>query len=196
MLTLLTAFVGGADGERPSDVALMQGLARKNQGALETLYDRYSRPVYSLALRITRQPAAAEEIVQDVFLQLWRTADRFEVSRGHLEPWLFTLARNRALDQLRMKTEKQRRREDAIEGMPIASPPQNFEAGLDARRQGEKVRGVMALLPELQRKAIELAFFDGMTHSEIAQAMQQPLGTVKSWIRSGLLRLREALEAT
>jgi RNA polymerase sigma-70 factor (ECF subfamily) len=172
----------------------MQELARRNQGALETLYDRYSRPVYSLALRITRQPAAAEEIVQDVFLQLWRTAGRFEAARGSLEPWLFTLARNRALDQLRMKAEKQRRREDALDEMPLASPPQNLEAGLDTQRQGEKVRGIMATLPEAQRQAIELAFFEGMTHSEIAAAMQQPLGTVKSWIRSGLLRLREALE--
>jgi RNA polymerase sigma-70 factor (ECF subfamily) len=194
MLALLTAFLGAGQAGRPSDLALMQELARRNQGALETLYDRYSRPVYSLALRITRQPAAAEEIVQDVFLQLWRTAGRFEAARGSLEPWLFTLARNRALDQLRMKAEKQRRREDALEEMPLASPPQNLEAGLDTQRQGEKVRGIMATLPEAQRQAIELAFFEGMTHSEIAAAMQQPLGTVKSWIRGGLLRLREALE--
>ncbi len=178
-----------------SDAALMDQLVRREQGALERLYDRYSRAVYSLVLRIVQTPASAEEILQDVFLQLWRTAHRYQAARGRLEPWLFTLARNRALDHLRMKGEKQRRREDSVEflAQPIGAPnPEHF---LDAQRRAALVRKLIGSLPELQRRAIELAFFEGMTHSEIAASLNEPLGTVKSWIRNGLLRLREAMEA-
>jgi RNA polymerase sigma-70 factor (ECF subfamily) len=89
----------------------MERILRRDDSALEMLYDRYGRPVYALVLRISRQPASAEEIVQDVFLQVWRNADRYQNSRGPLGPWLFTVARNRALDFLRLKQEKQRRRE-------------------------------------------------------------------------------------
>jgi RNA polymerase sigma-70 factor (ECF subfamily) len=183
--------------ERLSDSALMEQLVRKDQWALEKLYDRYARPVFSLVLRITRQAATAEEVVQDVFLKLWRNAHRYQAQRGPLEPWLFTLARNRALDLLRMKQEKQRRREDAIEEnapLPFTVAAPNPEAQVDRQRRADKVRALMATLPEKQRRSIELAFFDGMTHSEIAAALSEPLGTVKSWIRGGLLRLREALE--
>src|SRR5713226_8982750 len=172
----------------------MQRLIRREAGALELLYDRYSRAVYSLALRIAQQSAAAEEIVQDVFLLLWRNAHRFEPSRGPLEPWLFTLARNRALDHVRLKREKQRRREDQLEQQPAAVAGPNPEYTLDRERRAERVRELMRALPGPQRQAIELAFFEGMTHSEISRTLGEPLGTVKSWIRNGLMRLREALE--
>ena len=175
----------------------MTQLRDRNSGALETLYDRYSRPVYSLVLRISQQATAAEEIVQDVFFHLWRHADRYDASRGPLEPWLFTMARNRALDFLRLKSEKQRRLEDAYEIDPPPSamtPAQAPELRIDQERRAVKVRAVMAELPETQRRAIEMAFFDGLTHSEIAAALGEPLGTIKSWIRGGLLRLRESLE--
>ena len=93
------------EGKQTSDADLMARILQRDSGALETLYERYARPVYSLVLRISQQPASAEEIVQDVFMQLWRSADRFQISRGPLEPWLFTMARNRALDFLRLKRE-------------------------------------------------------------------------------------------
>jgi RNA polymerase sigma-70 factor (ECF subfamily) len=181
-----------AGGERPDDAALMAELARGEQAALERLYDRYGRAVYSLVLRITQHGAMAEEIVQDVFLQLWKNAPLYQPERGRLEPWLFTIARNRALDHLRLKREKQRRLEDAMEIEPSAVAP-NPEAYVDQQRRSEKVRAVMAALPADERRAIELAFFDGMSHSEVATALAKPLGTVKSWIRNGLLRLREEL---
>ena len=179
----------------PSDAALMARVLHRDSRALELLYDRYSRLVYSLVLRIAQQPASAEEIVQDVFLQIWRNAKRYQAARGPLGPWLFTVARNRALDFLRLKREKQRRREDpedfSILPAAVASP--DPEGALDQARRGEQVRAQMGSLPEAQRRAIELAFFEGMTHSEISAAMGEPLGTVKSWIRGGLLRLREVL---
>ena len=184
------------EGSQPTDALLMERILQRDAQALETLYDRYARPVYSLVLRISQQPASAEEIVQDVFLQLWRNAKQYQATRGPLEPWLFTVARNRALDFLRLKREKQRRREDSTDfDLPPSSVVQpNPEAAMDQARRAEKVRALMSSLPEPQRRAIELAFFEGLTHSEISAAIGEPLGTVKSWIRGGLLRLRESLE--
>jgi RNA polymerase sigma-70 factor (ECF subfamily) len=180
--------------DQPSDAELMEQLIRREPWALERLYDRYARPVYSLVLRIAQQAASAEEIVQDVFLQLWRNADLYQAARGPLEPWLFTLARNRALDHVRLKREKQRRREETLNERPFPCGAPNPEQLVDRERRAERVRQLMASLPPRQRQAIELAFFEGMTHSEIAAALREPLGTVKSWIRAGLLRLRESLE--
>jgi RNA polymerase sigma-70 factor (ECF subfamily) len=183
------------ENENPPDAALMARILQQEPRALEILYDRYARPVYSLVLRISQQAAAAEEIVQDIFLQLWRHADRYDSSRGPLEPWLFTVARNRALDFQRRNSEKQRRREDTLDNDPVSVrlEPQ-AEQRIDQERRAARVRALMAELPEPQRRAIELAFFDGMTHSEIAAALGEPLGTVKSWIRGGLQRLRETIE--
>jgi RNA polymerase sigma-70 factor (ECF subfamily) len=184
------------EGNQPTDGALMERILQRDASALEILYDRYGRPVYSLVLRIAQQPASAEEIVQDVFLQLWRSAERFQISRGPLEPWLFTMARNRALDFLRLKREKQRRREDSTDSdLPFSAVIRpDPEGEIDMTRRSEKVRALMSSLPGPQRRAIELAFFEGMSHSEISAAMGEALGTVKSWIRGGLLRLRESFE--
>ncbi len=184
--------------DQPSDAALMERLARERDvNALDKLYDRYSRLVYSVVLRILQQAASAEEIVQDVFLQLWRNAHLYDASRGPLQPWLLTMARNRSLDFMRLKREKQRRREDVLDDAPapVAVAP-NLDVQIDEHRRAARVRELMRALPTPQLKAIELAFFEGLSHSEIAAAMQQPLGTVKSWIRNGLLRLKEGLEAT
>jgi RNA polymerase sigma-70 factor, ECF subfamily len=184
------------EGNQPTDAALMERLLHRDTSALEILYDRYGRPGHSLVLRISQQPASAEEIVQDVFLQLWRSAERFQSSRGPLEPWLFTMARNRALDFLRLKREKQRRREDSTDSdVPFSAVIQpDPEGEIDQSRRAEKVRALLSSLPALQRRAIELAYFEGMSHSEISAAMGEALGTVKSWIRGGLLRLREMLQ--
>jgi RNA polymerase sigma-70 factor (ECF subfamily) len=196
-ILLLAVVQTWPEGNEPTDASLMERVLQSDSGALETLYDRYARHVYSLVLRISQQPASAEEIVQDVFLQLWRNAKRYQAARGPLEPWLFTVARNRALDFLRLKRGKQRRREDSADFdlPPSAVVRPDPEGAIDQSRRAEKVRALMNSLPALQRRAIELAFFEGMTHSEISAAIGEPLGTVKSWIRGGLLRLRESLEA-
>ena len=178
-----------------SDAALVQQLLRRDVRAFEQLYDRHSRMVYGLVLRILQQGSTAEEVVQDVFLQLWRNASRDQASRGPFVPWLLTLARNRALDTLRLKSERQRRREDQTEELPqIAQLPQ-YEQALDEKRRAEVVRSLMSSLSPPQKKAIELAYFEGLSHSEIAEALHEPLGTVKSWIRNGLIRLKEGLRA-
>lgn len=179
-----------------SDGALVQRLLGRDVRAFEELYDRHSRVVYSLVLRILQQRSVSEEVVQDIFFHLWRNAERYDGTRGAFLPWLLTLARNRALDHLRLKGERQRRREEQAEVLPPVPTAPNFEGLLDEMRLAARVREVMGTLQPQQRRAIELAYFEGLSHSEIASTLQQPLGTVKSWIRNGLLRLKEELQAT
>jgi RNA polymerase sigma-70 factor, ECF subfamily len=171
-------------------------LLQKDVSAFEQLYDRHSRSVYSLLLRVQQQAGTAEEVVQDVFLQLWRNAAQYDSSRGPFVPWLFTLARNRALDTLRLKSERQRRREDQTDELPAVASAPEYEKALDEKRRAERVRTMVSFLNPQQRKAIELAYFEGLSHSEIAAALKEPLGTVKSWIRNGLLRLKQGLQAS
>jgi RNA polymerase sigma-70 factor (ECF subfamily) len=178
------------------DAALMRRLLQRDVSAFEELYDRHSRIVFALVLRILQQSSTSEEVVQDVFLQLWRNAARYDVTRGPFLPWLLTLARNRALDQLRLKSERQRRREDQTEELPPVVTIPDFEGSLDEQHRAKRVRELMASLNPQQKRAIELAYFEGLSHSEIAKALKEPLGTVKSWIRNGLLRLKEGLQAT
>ncbi len=178
------------------DAALVRRLLQRDVGAFEELYDRHSRLVYALVLRILRQATTAEEVVQDIFLQLWRKASQYDGSRGPFVPWLLTMARNCALDQLRLKSERQRRREEQAEKLPPVPTIPDFEASIDEKRRASRVRALIAELSPQQQKAIELAYFEGLSHSEIADTLKQPLGTVKSWIRNGLLRLKEGLQAT
>ncbi len=192
----LAALIPTADHEASPDAMLVSRLLQKDVSAFEQLYDRHSRSVYGLLLRILQQTGTAEEVVQDVFLQLWRNAGQYDESRGPFVPWLLTLARNRALDTLRLKSERQRRREDQTEEMPPVFAAPEYEKQLDEKRRAEKVRVLMGSLNPQQKKAIELAYFEGLSHTEIAAALNEPLGTVKSWIRNGLLRLKEGLQAT
>lgn len=192
---LLVALTSRDSSEVSRDAALVHRLLHQDVNAFEQLYDRHSRIVYSLVLRILQQTQTAEEVVQDVFLQVWRNAAQYQESRGPFVPWLLTMARNRALDTLRLKSERQRRREDQAEELPSISEAPQYEKELDQKRRAERVRSLMAQLSAPQQKAIEMAYFDGLSHSEIASALHEPLGTVKSWIRNGLLRLKEGLSA-
>jgi len=178
------------------DAMLVHQLLQRDVDAFEQLYDRHSRIVYALVLRIVQQASTAEEVVQDVFLQLWRNASRYDTRRGPFVPWLMAVARNRALDHLRLKSERQRRREDQTEELPPVIDFPQFEKALDEKRRAERVRAVMGALNPQQKKVIELAYFEGLSHTEIAERLKEPLGTVKSWIRNGLLRLKEGLQTT
>jgi RNA polymerase sigma-70 factor (ECF subfamily) len=192
----LAVFTPSDPTEVSPDAALVRRLLQRDVGAFEELYDRHARIVYALVLRILQQATTAEEVVQDVFLQVWRNAAQFDCSRGPFLPWLLTLARNRALDQLRLKSERQRRREDQADDLPPVVARPDFEGSLDEKRRATRVRELMASLNPHQKRAIELAYFEGLSHSEIANVLKEPLGTVKSWIRNGLLRLKEGWQAT
>lgn len=169
------------------DAALIARIRAGEQGAMADLYDRYAGVVYGVALRVLTSTAAAEDVVQEVFLQLWRNPQAFNADRGRLAPWLAVIARNRAIDLLRKRPP-----EDDIDELPISTGA-NLEDEASQKLVVDKVRGVLGGLPQDQRKALEMAFFEGMTHSEIAGKTGEPLGTVKTRIRSGLLALRKVL---
>lgn len=189
----LAALLPKQNGEAALDASLVRQLLQRDMRAFEQIYDRHSRLVYGLVYRIVQQAGTAEEVVQDVFLQLWRNAARYDASRGPFLPWLLTMARHRALDTLRLKSERQRRREDQTDELPGACAAPQFEKQLDEKRRAVQVRELMTSLQPQQKRAIELAYFEGLSHTEIAATLQEPLGTVKSWIRNGLMRLREGL---
>jgi RNA polymerase sigma-70 factor (ECF subfamily) len=150
------------------------------------LYDRYSGIVYGVGLRVLRDTTAAEDLLQEVFLQLWRNPQSFNPERGRLAPWLAVIARNRAIDMLRKRPQEQ-----DIDELPISTGI-NLEDTTVQRLAVEKVRGVLAGLPPEQRQALEMAFFEGVTHTEIAAKTGEPLGTVKTRIRSALMAVRKA----
>jgi RNA polymerase sigma-70 factor (ECF subfamily) len=168
------------------DAALIARLRAGDENAMSDLYDRYSGVVYGVALRVLRDATAAEDLLQEVFLQLWRRPQSFNADRGRLAPWLAVIARNRAIDVLR-----KRPAEEDISELPITSTVDLEDTALQ-RLAVDKVRGVVAALPAEQRKALEMAFFEGMTHTEIAAKTGEPLGTIKTRIRSALLAVRKA----
>lgn len=172
------------------DSALMKRVASGDEEALAALYDRHSGPVYSLIRRIVQDEGAAEEILQDVFLHVWRIAPRFDQERGQLRGWLLVMARNRALSHLRRLPRIQ------VEDMDLyAISSNNAQDLLFAEHElTAKVRGALEELPVEQGTLLEMAYFEGMTHSEIAARTGQPLGTVKTRLRSGLTSLRRIFQ--
>jgi RNA polymerase sigma-70 factor (ECF subfamily) len=156
---------------------------------MATLYDRYSSIVYSVALRVLADTGAAEDVLQEVFMQLWRNPTAFDASRGSLGAWLAVITRNRSIDALR-----KRRSETDIDEVIVSVQP-DLASEAERTRALEKVRGVLGSMPVSQRTALELAFFEGLTHTEIAGKTGEPLGTIKTRIRSGLLTIRKAFEA-
>ncbi len=171
------------------DAALLVLVQKGDEYAMASLFDRYSKVVYSVALRVLRDPASAEDVLQEVFMQIWHNPGVFVATRGSLGGWLAVVARNRSIDTLRRK-----RPTEQVEEMALAS---NYNLADEAERNSmmEKARGVIRLLPVEQRKTLEMAFFDGLTHSEIAEMTGDPLGTVKTRIRSALTSLRKAFPA-
>src|SRR5271169_2917306 len=166
----------------------MERVVHKDESALSALYDRYSGLVFSEVKRILRDTGAAEEILQDLFYQIWRTAERFDAGKGSLAGWLLVAARNRAISKLRRKSGKSEElKEDSVSlGVDVESHAvQNLLL--------DKVRTVMGSLPDGQREALECAYFEGMSHSEIAVKTGQPLGTVKTRMRSVMEALKKVL---
>jgi RNA polymerase sigma-70 factor (ECF subfamily) len=194
---LLWAVIAGSAGrwseDRTVDQAVLGRMGRGDEAALAELYDRHARPVYSLALRILQDTADAEDVVQEVFAQAWRQASRYDARRGAPVAWLLTMARSRAIDRLRAK----RVRPDSVPPSEnlreIADQATLPDAQLLTTEQVARVRTALADLPMLQRAALELAYYEGLTHAEIAERLEQPLGTVKTRIRLAMGKLREAL---
>jgi len=169
---------------------LARALRRGEERALAELYDRFGGAVYSLALRITRDSGSAEEISLDSFLQVWRQADRFNADHGSLSSWLFTIVRSRAIDRVRAAGAAKRTQAEDI--TPVTTPHQPDEIA-DVAERRQLVRQAMALLPPAQRAALELAYYEGLSHSQIAARLGEPLGTIKTRIRQAMQVMRRTL---
>ncbi|MFL6333997.1 MAG: sigma-70 family RNA polymerase sigma factor [Pyrinomonadaceae bacterium] len=179
------------------DAELLRAVARGDEAAFARVYDRYGAILLGLMLRILRSRPEAEDVLQEVFLQVWQQARSFDPARGRAFTWLATLARSRAIDRLRALDSRERAAQRSAEdGQPPAAEQPGWaeEEAIRAER-AEAVRAALAELPEEQRQVLLLAYLDGMSQSEIAAAKNQPLGTVKTRTRTGLRRLSESLRA-
>jgi RNA polymerase sigma-70 factor, ECF subfamily len=172
-------------------VELLHAIARGDEQALASLYDRYKVILLSLVLRILHRRDEAEDVLQELFLQVWKRATDFDAARGRPFTWLVTMARSRAIDRLRSLDARRRATTEAAR----AADEEWADAVTDAIRseQSEIVRRALAELPEEQRRALLLAYFEGLTQTEIAARLNAPLGTIKTRMRSGMIRLRELL---
>jgi RNA polymerase sigma-70 factor, ECF subfamily len=185
----------------PADEVLIARMVARDQEALAILYDRYRCVLFSLALRILRDRAEAEEALADVFLQAWRQAQGFEARRGSVGAWLVTLCRSRAIDRVRARGRRDAaldtvaRSEGAGEGPGTSSAGPGPEEAADRMLKRRRIGAALGSLSQEQRRAVEMAYYEGLSHTEIAAALGAPLGTVKTRIRDGLLALRQKLSA-
>ena len=177
-----------------ADRAALERIARGELGALDDLYERYKTMAYSIAYRITNDPTLAEDVVQDAFLGAWRNAARYIEGRGSVKTWLLSIVHHRAIDAVR-----RRRPTTELPEVEAVPPPElrlpDVWADVSARLDAETVQQALGALSDVQREAIELAYFGGLTQQEIADRTATPLGTVKSRMRLGLLAMCRALEA-
>jgi RNA polymerase sigma-70 factor (ECF subfamily) len=178
------------------DAGLLRAVARGDESAFARVYDRYSPILFGLLLRILRSRSEAEDVLQEVFLQVWQQARSFDPARGRAFTWLVTLARSRAIDRLRAVDSRERAALRSTEDAPPTPERQEWAEDVAIRAErAEAVRGALAELPDEQRQVLVLAYLEGMSQSEIAAAKNQPLGTVKTRTRSGLKKLSESLSA-
>lgn len=168
----------------------MERIVQRDESALAELYDRYAGMLTSVLCRILRDSQAAEEILQDIFFQLWRTASQFDARRGSLPGWLAVIARNRAISRVRRKNPAEG--EELGENTVVVV--HNLETVVGLREMMTRVTTVVGRLPKEQREALELAYFEGMTHSEIARHTGDPLGTVKTRLRTAVETLKRDLQ--
>jgi len=181
---ILATIIGG-------DTELLQRLQRREPEALGELYDKYGRLVYSLILRVVRDSGTAEDLVQETFIRVWNRVQSFDSQKGSIAPWILAVARNRAIDYLRSA----QARHDPVELNQMDHPSlySEMETDLLNRDSARRIQTAMQKLPDTQRQVIEFAYFEGLSQTEMAERMGQPLGTIKTWVRSALRVLREEL---
>lgn len=178
----------------PSDAALVKQMTAGDEGALSVIYDRYSAMLFGMLMRVLNNKQTAEEVLQDLFLQLWRSADKFDPARGSLPAWLLVIGRNRAISRLRGRPSLEVLEEtDGLYANTLASTA-NIEDEASRMELMETLKTALAQLPAEQRQAVELAYFEGMTQSEIAAKTGSPLGTVKTRMRSAMQVLKKRLD--
>jgi RNA polymerase sigma-70 factor (ECF subfamily) len=173
-------------------VQLIEKVANQDRDAFSQLYDRFSTLVFTLALRMLRVRSDAEDLLQEVFVQVWRQAQGYSPARGSPEAWIINIARSRAIDKIR--SIRRREKNFVLTDDPArAESGENVESAVAESEAKLTMNSALANLPEAQRKVLELAYFDGLTQTEIAERLAEPLGTIKTRMRSGIHRLREML---
>jgi RNA polymerase sigma-70 factor, ECF subfamily len=180
----------GAPDDARTDIALLDRVIARDGRAIGELYDRHGRLLYGLILRILRDRSEAEEVLQEVFVQVWTRADTYNVELGAPIAWLVRIARNRAIDQLRANNVRAR----TVEASPLPQPVETPEARAAVSEQQRAVARALDALPLEQRELIEHAYFQGLTQSELAERFNLPLGTVKTRVRMGMMALRRELQ--
>jgi RNA polymerase sigma-70 factor, ECF subfamily len=192
-LGFIISFVGPAVlSAREDDTTLLGRIADGDATALRSLYRRVSNRAMAIALRLLKDKAEAEDIVQDTFLEVWRRAAQYEPSRGGAAAWVVTIARNRAIDRLRAHARSAKKTRAQLDQPSVSSEPVGLELALQ-KRDRERVLGALLSLPPEQRYVIELAYFEGMSQTEIASHSREPLGTVKTRMRLAMAKLADLL---
>ncbi|HEY3260846.1 MAG TPA: ECF RNA polymerase sigma factor SigK [Pseudonocardiaceae bacterium] len=176
----------------PSLEDLMVLVARGDEAAFERLYDQLAGPIFGLVQRVLRDPAQSEEVAQEVLVELWRTATRYQPDRGSVRTWALTLAHRRAVDRVR-SAQAAVQREDRVAEAEVGRPFDEVAEEVTGRLERDQVRRCMGTLTDLQRESVVLAYYGGYTYREVAQLLDVPLGTVKTRLRDGLIRLRDCL---
>jgi RNA polymerase sigma-70 factor (ECF subfamily) len=179
-------------GAGPDLADLLQRSARGDRDAFASLYDAAAARVHGLALRVVRDPAQAEEVTQEAFLEIWRTASRYDAERGSAVSWLLTIAHRKAVDRVR-SAEASSRRESTYHNRNQSVDHDTTADAATASLEARRVRTALGALTDVQREAIELAYFGGYTHTEVATLLDLPVGTAKTRIRDGLIRLRDTI---
>jgi RNA polymerase sigma-70 factor (ECF subfamily) len=177
------------------DVELLRRIAGGDRSAFSSFYDQYSGLLFSIAVKVLNDAKEAEDVLQEVFMQIWNKADAYDPLLGRPASWAVTLTRNKAIDRIRASQRRSKLLEQAtVDANVLPDNVPSANEKLLGSENAEKVRSVVAELPLDQRRAIELAFFSGLTQDEISKTLQEPLGTIKARIRRGMLKLREKLE--
>ncbi|WP_368070829.1 ECF RNA polymerase sigma factor SigK [Nitriliruptor sp.] len=179
-------------GKTVPDEDLMAAVARGDQAAFADLFDRFAGSVYGVVKRVVRDPSQSEEVAQEVLVEVWRTATRFDPDRGTVQTWILTMAHRRAIDRVRSEQASR----DRTERIAIRDRSRAFDEvaeEVELRFEHQQVREALSALTDLQREAVELAYYGGHTYREVADLLDTPLGTVKTRMRDGLIRMRDAM---
>jgi RNA polymerase sigma-70 factor, ECF subfamily len=192
----LSAVSMNTDLRELPDEELVQRMSQGDVAALEALYDRYARAVFSFAVRIVRDARIAEEVLQEAFMRSWQQSGRFELARGNYASWLLSIAHNLAIDELR-RSQRRPQKADMVDITDVLRSEVDTTVNIEETAEATELRGVirtaMDSLPEAQRRVIELAYFEGLSQREIAAFLDEPLGTIKTRMRLGMLKLKDLL---